>query len=105
MSSFHGVPLLTHALPSSGMIYVDLALSLSSLSIEDIRYLPLLSKLLVEAGTNEMPRNVLGPLLGRSTGGVSTSFSFEPVAEIPYTVPNETEARGFFLVSGKVTSF
>ncbi|KAL8269304.1 hypothetical protein Esti_006770 [Eimeria stiedai] len=39
------VPVLTHELPSSGLIYIDVGLSLSNLSMEDLYYLPLLNSM------------------------------------------------------------
>ena len=96
------VPLVTHELPSSSLVYVQVALSLSDLSLADIFYLPLLARMMVETGTRELSPEVMLPLVDKTAGGVSASAVFTPRPDKPFTVPYPYAARGFLFVSGKV---
>ncbi|OEH74129.1 mitochondrial presequence protease related protein [Cyclospora cayetanensis] len=101
VDSVGSVPLVTHDLPTSGLVYIDVALSLDALTLEEIQYLPLLGSMLTEAGTEQLPPEDLLPLIGQHTGGISASFAATPVPSVPYTVPEPVQAKGFLFLSGK----
>ena len=96
------VPFVTHELPSSGIVYIDIGLSLAGLSLEDLSYLPLLATMMIEGGTTELPPSVLTPMIGQYTGGITTQFSFRPAPEVPFTIADPYASRGLFFLSGKV---
>ncbi|XP_026190625.1 uncharacterized protein LOC34622930 [Cyclospora cayetanensis] len=102
VDSVGSVPLVTHDLPTSGLVYIDVALSLDALTLEEIQYLPLLGSMLTEAGTEQLPPEDLLPLIGQHTGGISASFAATPVPSVPYTVPEPVQAKGFLFLSGKL---
>ncbi|KAL8449752.1 hypothetical protein Emag_003535 [Eimeria magna] len=58
------VPLITHELSTSGLVYIEVAMSLIDLRLEDIYYLPLLVRMLETAGTQQIPSQTLLPLIG-----------------------------------------
>lgn len=103
VASLMKVPLVTHELPSSGLLYINIGLSLADLSLEDVDYLPLFSRMMIEAGTSELPPEVLMPLVGQATGGISAAFAFQSAPSKPFTIPDQYAARGIFYLSGKVS--
>lgn len=97
------VPLVTHELPTGGLVYVEAALSLSDLSIDDVPYVPLLVRMLSEAGTMEHSPDRLLPIIGRTTGGIEATYAFGQAAAAAYTVPDPLAVRGFLFLSGKAS--
>lgn len=98
-----GVPFLLHDERSFGLVYADLVLSLSALKIEDIYYLPLLTRMMLEAGTTSLPAEEISTLIGRMTGGVNATFAFQEHPKIPLTIPQPYAARGVLMLSAKAT--
>ena len=105
VSSIGTVPLVTHELPSAGLVYAELGVSLADLSLEDIFYLPLLCRMMLEAGTSELSPEVLMPLVSQGTGGVSSSVSFRSAPAVPFRAAEPYAARGILFLSGKVRLF
>lgn len=100
-TSHYGVPFLTHDVPSEGVVYADLVVSLSSLGLDDIYYLPFLTGMMLEAGTSHLPAEDLLPLIGRITGGVNASFAFKEKPTRPMTIPEPYQATGVLMLSAK----
>ncbi|KAL8439777.1 hypothetical protein Efla_002679 [Eimeria flavescens] len=88
------VPLVTHEISTSGLVYVEVALSLADLRVDDIYYLPLLTRMLESAGTTELPAGKLLPLIGRTTGGIKASYEFRQNPQNPLAVPHPFDATG-----------
>ncbi|MDD3981850.1 MAG: hypothetical protein PHT55_06585, partial [Spirochaetales bacterium] len=67
------IPLLYHDLPTSSILYLDLAFSLEKLPERLLPYLGLLGRALLEMGTDTMDYVTLSQELGKHTGGVRTN--------------------------------
>ena len=102
VSSHFSVPFLLHNVPSSGLLYTDVVISLANLNLDDIYYLPLLTRMMLEAGTTHLAAEALLPLMGRATGGMNASFAFKEKTNDPMTVPHPYEATGVLMISAKV---
>jgi Zn-dependent M16 (insulinase) family peptidase len=69
-----GVTVITHELAStSGIAYVNFAVDISDLSLDDIVLLPLFTRLLEEAGTSQFSDIEIGRRIGMHTGGIDIS--------------------------------
>eukprot|EP00919_Chromeraceae_sp_WS-2016_P004351 GHVR01010327.1.p1 GENE.GHVR01010327.1~~GHVR01010327.1.p1 ORF type:complete len:476 (+),score=187.15 GHVR01010327.1:882-2309(+) len=68
-----GALVLTHELPTSGILYVDVGIDLSSFTLEEIKMLPLLSSLISAGGTDVTPLDELMSRIDTHTGGIYTS--------------------------------
>ena len=67
--------ILTHPLTSSGILYVDLLLDYSQIDIEDIPYIPIFTRLMMETDTKTYNESQLNDFIGSNTGGLSlTSY-------------------------------
>ncbi|KAL8437591.1 hypothetical protein Efla_000454 [Eimeria flavescens] len=97
------VPLVTHEISTSGLVYVEVALSLAPLQVDDIYYLPLLARMLESAGTTDLPAQKLLPLIGRTTGGIKASYEFRQNPQNPLAVPHPFDATGVLFLSGKAS--
>ncbi len=64
------IPLLYHDLPTSSILYFDLAFSLENLPERLLPYLGLLGRALLEMGTKDLDYVALSQELGKHTGGV-----------------------------------
>jgi Zn-dependent M16 (insulinase) family peptidase len=97
---------LTHALETSGIVYVDLALDLSALDYEaDAALLPLLSRMLVESGTSQLDRVQMSRRVGALTGGVGASVMMLPRkrGEDRHTVTGLDDVTAHLVMHGKST--
>jgi len=69
-----GITLIRHELAStSGIAYVNFAVDISDIPIEDVVLLPLFTRLLEEAGTSEFSDVDIGRRIGMHTGGIDIS--------------------------------
>lgn len=66
-----GTRLLYHDLPTSGIIYLDLAFDFHGLPADLLPYLPLFSRMLLQAGTSKEDFVSMSQRIGRSTGGIA----------------------------------
>lgn len=98
-----GVHLLTHDLPTSGIVYFEMAFSLADLSLEHLRYLPLFCRLLVEGGTSSLSAEKLQHLIGANTGGLAASTEVMAVPNTRRKVADKFDAMGFVVLRGKVS--
>jgi len=69
-----GATLLTHDLPTDGIVYLDVALDLRRLALEDVPLLPLFSRMLSELGTATCDETAFSRRIGAQTGGLRTSY-------------------------------
>ncbi|TXT44837.1 MAG: peptidase M16C associated domain-containing protein, partial [Spirochaetes bacterium] len=68
-----GTTLLFHDLPTSGILYLDLAFPMDSLHNRLVPYIGILGRLLLEMGTDTMDYIQLGQEIGIHTGGLATT--------------------------------
>jgi len=90
VSESSGATVLYHDLPTSNIIYLDLAFDLRVLPSEYVPYLPLFSKMLLEAGTTDEDYVALTQRIGSKTGGISTGMIVSSTADGADTVANLT---------------
>lgn len=69
----NGVTYLTHKVPSNGIAYVDLAIDLNSLPLDELPLVPLFTKMLLEVGTSKLDETAFSRHMHANTGGVSVS--------------------------------
>lgn len=78
--SSSGVTVVRHELAStSGIAYVDFAVDLSRLDLDDVALLPLFTRIMMETGAGEYDDVGLSRQMGMHTGGISTSLMLSPV--------------------------
>ncbi|CAM9295585.1 unnamed protein product [Ectocarpus sp. 4 AP-2014] len=74
VDSVQGIDVITHDLPSSGILYADVGVDLSNIPLEDMPILGIFSRVMMETGTSEMDRVQLSRRIGSQTGGVYATF-------------------------------
>ncbi|EJK74079.1 hypothetical protein THAOC_04269, partial [Thalassiosira oceanica] len=103
-----GVTVVRHELGStSGIVYADLAVDISELSIEDVPLLPLFTRLMKETGAGEYDSVALSRRIGTHTGGVSVSPLISGVNQKGAKEGTVTTGEHFvtkLLISGKATA-
>ncbi len=96
-----GARLFTHALPTNGVIYLDLAFDLRRVPADLVPYLSIFSRALFQTGTAKEDFVSLTQRIGRSTGGVGASRMIGTMRD------TKTTAAWFFIrgkvVPGKAT--
>jgi presequence protease len=93
--SLAGARLYTHALPTNGVIYLDMAFDLRRVPSELLPYLSLFSRALFQTGTAKEDFVSLMQRIGRSTGGVGASRSISMMRDT-------TSVAAWLFVRGKV---
>jgi len=73
VGSKEGVPFLTHAVDSAGIVYADLVMDLSKVPVADVPLLPLFMSLLFDVGTSELSPEELTRKIGARTGGIGVT--------------------------------
>lgn len=101
VSTMEGVPLVTHELPSSGIAYCEVFLSLANLELRDMPILRLFTRMLTEVGTSDLSAVELQHLIGRATGGLAASTDIRSISSTPRTVADPYSSLGFLVLSGK----
>jgi hypothetical protein len=91
---------LTHPLQTNGILYVDMVLDYSHVDIEDIEYLPLFSRMLMESGTARYDATALSRRIGAHTGGISVSFQNDYRGKIT-EVSDPNDAQLYLMLRGK----
>lgn len=97
-----GVTMLEHEVPSAGILYFDLALDYSGVSEEDLPYLPLLSRMLLESGTSMLDEVALSRKIGSLTGGIQASY-YSDVRHKSGVVADSNDVLLYMVLSGKST--
>jgi len=69
-----GVTVLRHDVPSNGILYADIGLDLTTLPAEDLQYVSLFARCLLQTGTTTQDQVALSRRIGARTGGVGTSM-------------------------------
>ena len=97
--------ILTHDLTTSGILYADVGFDFSSVDHEDLPYLPLFTRLLMEGGTTSMDEVTLQRKIGAETGGIGVSLFSDTKATggvVSGTQPND--ALLYLMMRGKATT-
>ncbi|KAL1528741.1 hypothetical protein AB1Y20_010073 [Prymnesium parvum] len=85
-----GGVLLTHALPTAGVVYADVLLDLATLELDEIALVPLLTRLFIEGGTSQLDAVALQRRIGARTGGLSVStFTTQKVGADGFMSPSD----------------
>ena len=95
--------LLTHELPSSGILYADIGLDFSRVPLEDLCLLPLFSRMLLEAGTASMDEVALSRRIDAETGGIMASW-YSDLKTATGAVSNPDDVLLYFMLRGKSTT-
>ncbi len=95
------VPVLFHALPTSGIVYADAAFDLSSVPARLIPLIPLLGRAFFEMDTKRRDFIELGMHIAAKTGGMDASPLFAAVLPASASATHMPVAR--LLVQGKAT--
>jgi presequence protease len=103
-----GVTVLRHELGStSGIAYIVLGLDLSSLPVEDIALLPLLTRVMMETGAGELDQTALSRRIGMYTGGIDVSTlttAVHPKGAKESAVLDGNYLQTKLIINGKATS-
>jgi Zn-dependent M16 (insulinase) family peptidase len=98
-----GGELLTHPLPTAGVVYADVLLDLQSVPLEDLPYVRFLSALIDEVGTSDMNAVQMQRKIGARTGGISTAVLFEQPSGPAGSVADPYDIVSYFGLRGKST--
>eukprot|EP00916_Digyalum_oweni_P002629 GHVL01004771.1.p1 GENE.GHVL01004771.1~~GHVL01004771.1.p1 ORF type:complete len:1027 (+),score=170.15 GHVL01004771.1:40-3081(+) len=102
ISSSPGTTVLSHPIPSQGIIYLDFAANLTGrVSLDEIPLLPLLRRLNFETGTSKMTRVTFSRQIGAHTGGIQGSFEVFSTSPGDKTVSDPMSASLFYITRGK----
>jgi presequence protease len=71
--TLEGVQFFSHALPTNGVLYLDLGFDLMGLNKRLVPLVPLFARALTQTGTSKEDFVALSQRIGRSTGGVGAS--------------------------------
>lgn len=93
---------LTHNLPSAGILYADMVFDYSAVELEDLELLPIFSRMLMEAGTENYDATSLSRRIGAHTGGISISLLNDHKNAMG-KVADPDDATLYLLVRGKAT--
>jgi len=95
-----GGVLLSHPLPTAGIVYLDVALDLQRLPLSELPLLPLFTRLLTGVGTSDLDPATLQRRIGARTGGISaTCFTQQPISSTgaiadPLAIVHKLVVRG-----------
>ncbi len=99
-----GATIVTHNVSTSGIIYVDIGLDLTSLSLDDLPLLSLLSRMFLETGTSELDRVQLSRYIDTHTGGLSISSISGPRSCGDSVVVTPDNFIDYLFIKGKAMS-
>jgi len=68
-----GGTLLTHPIPTAGVVYADVLLDASGVPLSEMPLMPMLTRLMMEGGTSDLDAVSLQRRIGARTGGISVS--------------------------------
>eukprot|EP00922_Rhytidocystis_sp_ex-Travisia-forbesii_P070910 GHVS01105845.1.p1 GENE.GHVS01105845.1~~GHVS01105845.1.p1 ORF type:complete len:1175 (-),score=205.73 GHVS01105845.1:250-3492(-) len=98
------VTVLHHQLPTSGILYADIALSLHDVSVDEMPLLGLMCRLLKESGTEDRTDDAMTHYIGSNTGGVSIGVDVRNTQPIYDHVGGPYDATGYVVMRGKAVS-
>jgi Zn-dependent M16 (insulinase) family peptidase len=92
-----GAKLLTHDLPTNGILYLDLGFDLHPLPANLLPFVGLLGRVLLQMGTNSQDYVALTQRIGKSTGGIRS-------ATLTSTIRESRDSALYFFLRGKATT-
>lgn len=95
--------LITHDLPTSGILYADIGLDLTRLTRKQLMLLPLFTRMLLETGAGDLDEVALSRAIGARTGGIYTGQFITPRADPNRRVVDGSDLVGYLFVRGKAT--
>jgi len=103
-----GITVLRHELGStSGIAYVNLAVDMSTMTVEDIPLLPLMTRMMMETGAGNYDQVALSRRIGTYTGGLRVSTmttAVHPEGSSQNSIIEGNNLQSKILVRGKATS-
>ncbi|WP_127145644.1 insulinase family protein [Pelagibacterium montanilacus] len=96
-TAIEGVRVLTHDLPTNGIVYLDLAFDLKAVPADLLPLVPVFSRALTQTGTSREDFVALTQRIGRSTGGVS-------ISRLSSAIVGSDEAATMLIARGKATA-
>lgn len=99
-----GATMLSHALPSAGVVYTNVLFDLKNLPPSEVSLLPLFTRLMLEAGTSKLDATTLQRRIGARTGGISVSTSVEQPVGPGGAVSDPYDVAHHLVISGKATN-
>ncbi|HAE60089.1 MAG TPA: peptidase M16 [Anaerolineae bacterium] len=92
-----GAKLLTHDLPTNGILYLDLGFDLHPLPAELLPFIGLFGRVLLQMGTTTQDYVALTQRIGKSTGGIRP-------ATLTATIRESRDSALYFFLRGKATT-
>ncbi|GIX64242.1 falcilysin, putative [Babesia caballi] len=77
---FGGIPVLCHPIESQGIVYLDLAISLEDLDLDEIKYMDIWCNMFQESGTYGRSAEDMSYHISTHLGGLTATFSFMTAA-------------------------
>ncbi|MDX9991225.1 MAG: insulinase family protein [Anaerolineales bacterium] len=96
ISQIGGATLLTHDLPTNGILYLDLGFDLHPLPADLLPFVGLLGRVLLQMGTQSQDYVTLTQRIGKSTGGIRAAVLASAIRE-------SQESALYFFLRGKAT--
>ena len=96
--------IIGHPLQTAGILYTDIALDYSEIDLEDLELLPLLARMLMEAGTTTYDQTALTRRIGSTTGGISVSYHNDLKRGAEGRVSNSDDVLLYLLIRGKAVT-
>jgi len=99
--------LLTNELPTDGIVYLDIALPMQGVAIEDVPYLPLLGAMVSSFGTSAHDETTFSRRIDAQTGGLSAGPQTLPTpgrSGCGFTVGERDSMSAYWMVTGKATT-
>ena len=94
VTDFGGTQLVTHDLPTTGVLYFDAGLNLRRLPADLLPFAGLFSRALLETGTASQDFVTLSQRIGRLTGGIK-------VSSLTSVIPGETSSAAWLFLRAK----
>ena len=92
-----GARLLTHDLPTNGILYLDLGFDLHPLPADLLPFVGILGRLLLQMGTDTQDYVTLTQRIGKSTGGIHATT-------LTSTIRESRDSALYFFLRGKATT-
>lgn len=99
----NGAKIITHDLQTNGILYADVAFDYSSIDLDDLELLPLLSRMMTETGAAAMDETALTRKIGTYTGGVGISYHND-LQRQGSKVASPDDAIMYMMIRGKAVS-
>jgi len=98
-----GGQLLTHALPTAGVVYADVLFDMSKVPLEDLPLVRFFSNFVDEVGTSELSAVSMQRRIGARTGGISTAMVYDQIVGEGGAVGDPLAVSAHFAIRAKAT--